>query len=322
MKKIIFLIILSLNVLGAEQGPLISNESGLGGDRDQIRPQVSMTAPQYIWRRPQEDVNLIIPQIKLGRIGSYHQGRNEENSMENWRIEWSGPSGGNIIFLTNIRGEGEEEGVTARVVPSGYPVTGFRGVMVFSNSLPIDRNKYYYATFYGDLNINIPWSIKIEDGTYRINSRVSELSKIYEIDNILNTITYSNNKSSGDVIVEIRTYLDLNFKNIDFGKVIFTSGSKEIIKKGDIKILGGHNSQINISILESKISLKKVGTEDIVPVFLKLIDGGNTGEKVDIRLDSSGEKRLSYEAKLEPGLYSDITEGKYVGVAKFEIKYN
>lgn len=323
MKKIIFIIILSLNVLASEQGPLGSAESNLGGSKDQIRPQVSMTAPQYIWRRPNEDVSLIIPQIKLGRIGSSHQGRNETNSFLDWRIEWGGPSGENINSLTNIRGEGEENGVVAQVVPSGTPVTGFKGEMQLSNSLPINRDRYYYATFYGDLNINIPWNDKIKDGEYRINSRIRNLRKqfIDKYDNVI-TSSYINDKTSGHIRVEIRTYIDLNFQDIDFGKVIFTKNTRDIIKNGAISLLGGPKSQINISLLDSNIFLKKAKGNEFIPVFLKLVDKANIGDNINVRLDSSGRKNLRYEAKIEPGLYPDIPEGKYAGVARFEVKYN
>ena len=240
-----------------------------------------------------------------------------------WRIEWRGPSGENINSLTNIRGEGEENGVVAQVVSSGSPVTGFKGEMGLSNSLPIDRNRYYYATFYGDLNINIPWNNKIEDGEYRINSRISNLRKQY-LDGYGNVITanYNNDKRSGYIRVEIRTYIDLNFQDVDFGKVIFTKNTRNIIKNGAISLLGGPNSQINISLLDSNIFLKKAKGNEFIPAFLKLVDNANSGDNINVRLDSSGRKNLRYEAKIEPGLYPDIPEGKYAGVARFEVKYN
>ncbi len=123
---------------------------------------------------------------------------------------------------------------------------------------------------------------------------------------------------------DLITYLQLNIPTeMNFGRVVFMSGVKPIKKMGIIKILGGQGQNINVTLSESKLFMRRVGGNETVPLFLSLTDGHTESiTEINTSLDNSGRKNLQFEARIEPGLYPDVPEGKYSGIARFQVKYN
>lgn len=324
MKKfmIAILLLISLSSYSFELGPMSNhNLSGLTGDLGfGVTIAAGTGSPTHVWRQYGEDINFTINNVSLFEFGS-DRGNNDQrdirfDSSGGAQVQISAPSGIEINVLNErirqVQGP-PMEGMW--ISKNGNNLQG-RVVLGVTNNRQLQL-----ARFSSDLDIRIPWNVP--DGRYSFLTRVTGQYRLYS--------TISGGFWSGNVNFagrsndfDIITYLQVTIDNvIDFGKVIFTSGARERIRRGNISVLGGQNTSVKMKVLEPKLLLKKVGkNQETIPVFIRLIDGGNIGEEIDIRLDNSGRKSLNFEVKIEPGLYPDISEGRYAGVAKFEIKCN
>lgn len=324
MKKIIITILslMSLSSYSFELGPLSNyNLSGLTGDLGYgVRIAAGTGSPTYVWREYGEDVTFTINDVALFEFGS-DRGNSEQRDIRfdnsgGAVIEVSAPNGIGINVLNErikqVQGSTMENMWVSR---NGNNIQG-RAILGVTSARELQL-----ARISSDLEVRIPWSVV--DGEYSLSTRVTGKFQVVYIP----SGSYANanvNFSGRSNNFNLITYLQVTIDNaIDFGKTIFTIGASERTKRGSISILGGQNTNVKIKTVESKAILKRVGKEkDTMPIFIKLIDGGNIGEELDVRLDNSGRKDLNYEVRIEPGLYPDIPEGRYTGVARFEIKYN
>lgn len=320
MKKIIItiLLLISLNSFSFELGPISNYKlSGWSGD---LGYGVGMAAgtgsPTYVWRQHGEDVNFTMKNVALFEFGS-DRGNSDTRDivLEGTHIQILAPRGMSVRVI-NERIH-QVDGPPAEILNITKSGNSLGGEMLIGQT---NGRKMQIARLSSDLEVGIPWSVP--NGRYSLSTVGSGRYRVYSI----STGGYWGagfDVSSPSNNFELITYLKVTIDNaINFGKVIFTSGARERTKRGDINILGGQGSRGRIEIVEPKVFLKKVGgARDTVPVFIKLIDGGTMGEGIDFKLDDSGRKNLNYEVRLEPGLYPDIPEGRYSGVARFEVKY-
>ncbi len=321
MKKIIIAILslISLNAYSFEVGSITYDFGRMTGDIGfGTRMALGSAGPSYIWRQYGEDANFRILDVPLMEYGS-DRGNTVQRDLR-FRgnpLEVTAPSGMEISVFN--------ERIEQVVGPPMEFLAVWRSDNRFDSQAILGETsgkEMQIARISSDLEVMVPWNIS--DGTYSLKTRFNGILDIY----IYGTNSYyadvrNQNRTSTDVNFDVITYLEVSVRgDTDFGKIIFTAGANEITRRGDISILGGQNTSIKIKTLEPKIFLKRVGQDDTVPVFIKLMDGHNVGEEIDVRLDNSGRKNLSYEVKIEPGLYPDIPEGKYTGTARFEIKYN
>lgn len=320
MKKniITILLLISLNSFSFELGPISNYKlSGWTGD---LGYGVGMAAgtgsPTYVWRQHGEDVSFVIKDVSLFEFGS-DRGNSDQRGIEllGTPVHVRAPNGMSVRVI-NERIH-QVDGPPAELLNISKSGNSLGGEMRLGRT---SGRVMQIARLSSDLEIGIPWSV--QNGRYSLSTVGSGEYRVYSI----STGGYWRagfDVSSPRNDFELITYLKVTINNaINFGKVIFTSGAKERSKRGDINILGGQGSRGRIEIVEPKVFLKKVGGDrDTVPVFIKLIDGGTMGEGIDFRLDNSGRKDLNYEVRLEPGLYPDIPEGRYSGIARFEIKY-
>lgn len=324
MKKfmIAILLLISLSSYSFELGPISNhNLSGLTGDLGfGVRIAAGTGSPTYVWRQYEEDINFTINDVSLFEFGS-DRGNNDQrdirfDSSGGAQVQISAPSGIEINVLNErirqVQGPPMEN---MWINKNGNNLQGRAILGVTSN------RQLQLARFSSDLDVRIPWNVP--DGRYSFSTRVTGIYRVVSTATggfWSENVNFLGNSNNFDII----TYLQVTIDNtIDFGKVIFTSGAGERIRRENISVLGGQNTSVKMKVLEPKLLLKKVGkNQETIPVFIRLIDGGNIGEEIDIRLDNSGRKSLNFEVKIEPGLYPDIPEGRYAGVAKFEIKYN
>lgn len=321
MKKIIviFLSLISLRGFAFEQGPTRGyNLSGLSGDLGYgVRVAAGIGSPTYIWRKYNENVNFVIRDIALFEFGS-DRGNSTQRDLRfhGYPLRVSAPDGMSLRVLNErIRAVQNGPMEILEISRSGNEINA-RAVLRSTSG-----REMQLARVSSDLEVEIPTSIS--DGTYTLATRFSGSIYVYLYGSGgFYNVPFAFSAPSNNF--EVLTYLQITIDNIiDFGKVIFTSGAGKIIKKGKINIFGGHNVSIKVKRLEEKVLLKQVGREKaVVPIFIKLIDGKNNGEEVSTKLDATGIKSLEYEVRIEPGLYPDIPEGKYTGVARFEVKYN
>lgn len=324
MKKIIIVVLslISLNSYSFELGQMSNhNLSGLSGDIGYgVRVAAGTGSPTYVWRQYGEDVDFIINDVSLFEFGS-DRGNNDQrdirfNDSGGARIEIRAPSEIGISVLNErIR---QVEGPSAERLEISRNGNDLKGRILLGVT---SSRILQLARISSDLEVRIPRSVL--DGRYTLSTRVTGQYRVYSTVAAgsywyanINYLGLSNN-------FDLITYLQVTIDNaIDFGKVIFTAGANTLTKRGNISILGGGNSHIKVKVVEPKILLTKVGKgTDTVPIFIKLIDSGNLGDEFEGRLDNTGRKDMMFEVKIEPGLYPDIPEGKYAGLARFEIKY-
>lgn len=321
MKKIIItiLLLISLNSFSFELGPISTyNLTGWSGDLGYgFQVAAGTGSPTYVWRQYGEDVNFIISNVSLFEFGS-DRGNSDQRGLylEGTPVHVRAPNGMSIrVFNERIR---QVDGPPLERLSVKREGNNLGGMVVLGK---IDGGRRMQAArISSDLEIGIPWNVP--NGKYSFSTEVSGNYRVYSIPSGSywpSSVNFRGKENKFELI----TYLKVTIDNaINFGKVIFTSGARERTKRGDINILGGQGSRGRIEIVEPKVFLKKVGGDrDTVPVFIKLIDGGTMGEGIDFKLDDSGRKNLNYEVRLEPGLYPDIPEGRYSGVARFEVKY-
>lgn len=320
MKKIIItiLLLISLNSFSFELGPISTyNLSGWSGDIGYgVQVAAGTGSPTYVWRQHGEDVSFVIKDVSLFEFGS-DRGNSDQRGIEllGTPVHVRAPNGMSIrVFNERIR---QVDGPPMEHLSLRRDGNNLGGEVVLGRT---SGRRMQAARISSNLEIGIPWNVP--NGRYSFLTEASGSYRVYSLPSTNFWASGINFRGRSNEF-ELITYLKVTINNaINFGKVIFTSGAKERSKRGDINILGGQGSRGRIEIVEPKVFLKKVGGDrDTVPVFIKLIDGGTMGEGIDFKLDDSGRKNLNYEVRLEPGLYPDIPEGRYSGVARFEIKY-
>lgn len=324
MKKIIIVVLslISLNSYSFELGQMSNhNLSGLSGDIGYgVQVAAGTGSPTYVWRQYGEDVDFIINDVSLFEFGS-DRGNSDQRDIRfdnsgGAQVQISAPSGIGINVLNErirqVYGRPMEGMWISR---NGNNLQG-RVVLGGTNNRQLQL-----ARFSSDLDVRIPWNVP--DGRYSFSTRVTGQYRVYSTISGGHYWEAGVNFTGRSNEFDLITYLQVTIDNaIDFGKVIFTAGANTLTKRGNISILGGGNSHIKVKVVEPKILLTKVGKgTDTVPIFIKLIDSGNLGDEFEGRLDNTGRKDMMFEVKIEPGLYPDIPEGKYAGLARFEIKY-
>lgn len=316
---VIFLFLIFFRGFAFEQGPTMGYKlTGLSGDIGYgVVVATGTGSPTYIWRQYGEDVNFILRNVALFEFGS-DRGNSDQRDirLDGYPLGITAPNDMTLRVL-NERIDAVYNGPMEllEVRRSGNNIGG-RAVLRSTSS-----RLQQLARITADLEVGIPSTVA--DGIYTLATR---------FDGHINIFLYGTNSyyrvrlghSAPTNNFDLITYLQISIDNvIDFGKVIFTSGAGKIIKRGNINISGGQSTNIRVKRLEDRVLLKRAkGEKEVVPVFIKLIDGKNDGEEINVRLDSSGRGAIEYEVRIEPGLYPDIPEGRYAGVAKFEIKYN
>lgn len=298
-----------------ELGPIVNHKlAPLSGDLGYgVKMSLGTGGTTYVWRQYGEDVNFTINNVSLMELGSDRGTRQGDIRTIGEPLEISAPNDINIKVrnenIRNVQGSGFQR---LEVRRSGDNALGASILLGNTNGLQLARVS-------GDLVINIPWSVN--DGTYTFLSRFS--GQIRVTANNGGHGTFSTSRSSPVNNFDLITYLQVAIQSeLDFGKVVFVRGASSVKKVGDINISGSRGKNIKVSLLESKVLMKRNGGNETVPLFLKLINGGTSGSEMDLSLDSTGRKNIQYEARIEPGLYPDIPEGKYSGVARFQVKYN
>lgn len=315
---VIFLFLIFFRGFAFEQGPTMGNKlTGLSGDFGYgVRVAAGTGSPTYIWRKYNENVNFVIRNIALFEFGS-DRGNTTQRDLRfhGYPLRVSAPDGMSLRVLNEqIRAVQNGPMEILEVSRSGNEINA-RAVLRRTSG-----REMQLAGVSSDLEVEIPTSIL--DGTYTLATRFSGSIYVHYDEGGFYNVPIAFSALSNNF--EVLTYLQITIDNIiDFGKVIFTSGAGKIIKRGNINISGGQSTNIRVKRLEDRVLLKRAkGEKEVVPVFIKLIDGKNDGEEINVRLDSSGRGAIEYEVRIEPGLYPDIPEGRYAGVAKFEIKYN
>lgn len=320
MKKQIIFLLFSIYffTFSFEVGPTNNYKLGsLSGDIGfGVRLAVGTGSPTYIWRQHGEEVTFTLNNVALMEMGSergHVQGNIETNGTP---LRVTAPSGMSIRIsnptLHNVLGPGFQ---LLELRKNGDTELG--GHIILGRT-PGDLLQL--ARFSGDLIVDIPWDVP--DETYTLSTVFSgEVIVTSDSGRIGRaSVTFRSPQNTFDLI----TYLQLNIPTeMNFGRVVFMSGVKPIKKVGDITILGSRGQNIKLSLGESKVFMKRVGGNETVPLFLSLIDRHTESiTEINTSLDSDGRKNLQFEARIEPGLYPDVPEGKYSGIARFQLRYN
>ena len=320
MKKQIIFLLFSIYFLtfSFEVGP--TNNYKLGGLSGDIGYGVVLTtgtgSPTYVWRQHGEDVTFTLNNVALMEIGSERGNAQGDIKINGTPLRVSAPSGMSIRIsnptLHNVSGPGFQ-----RLELRKNGDTELGGHIILGRT---SGRLLQLARFSGDLVVGIPWSVP--DGTYTLSTIFSgEVVVLNDNGNIGRTsATFRSPRNTFDLI----TYLQLNIPTeMNFGRVVFMPGVKPIKKMGNIKILGGQGQNINVTLNESKLFMKRVGGNETVPLFLSLTDGHTESiTEINTSLDNTGRKNLQFEARIEPGLYPDVPEGKYSAIARFQVRYN
>ena len=320
MKKQIIFLLFSVYFFAFSFEVGSTNNYKLGSLSGDVGYGVTLTtgtgSPTYVWRQYNEDLTFILNDVALMEIGS-ERGNGQGNiETHGTPLRVSAPSGMSIRIsnprLRTVLGPGFEH---LELRTNGDTELGGHVILARTSSRLLQL-----ARFSGDLVVGIPWSVP--DGTYTLSTIFSGGIVVVNSNGTWGdtTATFRSPKNTFDLI----TYLQLNIPTeMNFGRVVFMPGVKPIKKMGNIKILGGQGQNINVTLSESKLFMKRVGGNETVPLFLTLTDGHtNSINEMNLTLDASGRKNLQFEARIEPGLYPDVPEGKYFGIAKFQVRYN
>ena len=328
MKKQIIFLLFSIYffTFSFEVGPTNNYKLGsLSGDVGYgVRLTTGTGSPTYVWRQHGEDVTFTLNDVALMEIGS-ERGNDAEGEKSAQRdietkgtpLRVSAPSGMSIRIsnpaLRNTLGPGFEY---LELIKNGDTELGVHVLLGKTSSSLLQL-----AGVSGDLVVGIPWSVP--DGTYTLSTTFSGTYYVTR-DNRGYYGTRDASYSSPANPFDLITYLQLNIPTeMNFGRVVFMSGVKPIKKMGIIKILGGQGQNINVTLSESKLFMRRAGGNETVPLFLSLTDGHTESiTEINTSLDNTGRKNLQFEARIEPGLYPDVPEGKYSGIARFQVKYN
>ena len=327
MKKQIIFLLFSIYffTFSYEVGPTINHKLAeqTGDVGYGVTLAVGTGSPTYVWRQYNEDLTFTLNDVTLMEMGSERGNDIDGEGTAQRDIETDGtplrvnaPSGMSIRIsdprLSNARGPGFQR---LELKKNGDRELGVHIILGKTSDRLLQL-----ARVSGDLVVGIPWSVP--DGTYTLSTTFSgSLSVVRDNGKWGNT---SVSQRSPTNTFDLITYLQLNIPTeINFGRVVFMSGVKPIKKMGNISILGGQRQNIKLSLGESKVFMKRVGGNETVPLFLSLTDGHtNSINEMNLTLDASGRKDLQFEARIEPGLYPDVPEGKYSGIAKFQVRYN
>ena len=320
MKKQVIFLLFSIYffTFSFEVGPTINHKlAGQTGDIGYGATfAVGTGSPTYVWRQYNEDLTFTLNDVTLMEIGSERGNAQGNIETEGTPLRVSAPSGMSIRIsdprLSNARGPGFQR---LELKKNGNTDLGVHIVLGRTSGRLLQL-----ARVSGDLVVGIPWSVP--DGTYTLSTIFSgNLTIVNDNGNWGNT---NGSQRSPANTFDLITYLQLNIPTeMNFGRVVFMPGVKPIKKMGNIKILGGQGQNINVTLSESKLFMKRVGGNETVPLFLSLTDGHtNSINEMNLTLDASGRKDLQFEARIEPGLYPDVPEGKYFGIAKFQVRYN
>lgn len=320
MKKQIIFLLFSIYffAFSYEVGPTINHKlAGQTGDLGfGATLAVGTGSPTYVWRQYNEDLTFTLNDVTLMEIGSERGNAQGNIETSGTPLRVSAPSGMSIRIsdprLSNAKGPGFER---LELKKNGNTELGVHIVLGRTSGRLMQL-----ARVSGDLVVGIPWSVP--DGTYTLSTEFSGNLTIVNDNGNFGSI--SGNQRSPTNTFDLITYLQLNIPTkMNFGRVVFMPGVKPIKKMGNISILGGQRQNIKLSLGESKVFMKRVGGNETVPLFLSLTDGHtNSINEMNLTLDASGRKDLQFEARIEPGLYPDVPEGKYSGIAKFQVRYN
>lgn len=168
----------------------------------------------------------------------------------------------------------------------------------------------YGFDVYSSMTVSIPW--EVPDGTYTFRG-------------VIRNFYYGSGdkggRSGNPIPFQLKTYLNIDVDDINFGKIIFSRNSSTVTRKGDIRITGGQLQNIKIEV-PHHINLTTPNSTNNIPIYLNLVDNEIKGTTLEKQLNENGQVTLQLEALLDPKLYPDASEGRYSGDAVITVSYN
>lgn len=307
MKKIILILILSTKLFSAEFGPTIN--SAKGGTTGGLRLVANTLAPKYIWRKHGESINekLLVKQQYAGFLENF-KNDNPVIATYSIRVNTTAPHSGIRYTYKNIDSTGTKDKFSELgLIESSENLIRLNKVVIKPDLVAPVK---WIIRLVGDIYLSIDWDVP--DGKYSVKNTTTVQFGI-RLASYATTVSF-----------DLLTYLGIEIQDINFGKVIFSRNQPIIERSSSVKFTGGHSKNIEATVNDNKeiLNLKRVGGVEEIPIYVNLRYEREKGTTVKLKLDKKGEGNVFLDARLNPGLYPDVPDGKYSGDVRVTVKYN